>query len=59
LALDLYPTDRKERGERRVTHERIPTRCALEVVDDESLVVGDGYGVVDAMQKMMASSGMR
>jgi hypothetical protein len=59
LALDLYPTDWKERGERRLTSERIPMRCALEVIDDESPVVGDGDGVADVMQKMMASSGMR
>jgi hypothetical protein len=41
----------KRRGVGRLTGERIPVRCALELVDGEPPVVGDGDGVVDAMQK--------
>jgi hypothetical protein len=40
----------------RLTGQRIPVRCALELVDGEPPVVGDGDGVVDAMQKRTVSS---
>jgi hypothetical protein len=41
-----------------LTGERNLARCALEVDDDEFLVVDDGDGVADDMQKRTANSGM-
>jgi hypothetical protein len=58
-AIGFRSEGQKRKGERWLTGEWIPARCALGLIDGESPVVGDGDGVADAMQKMTVSSGRR
>jgi hypothetical protein len=51
----IWQTGKKEeRGG--LIGERIPVRCALEVINGESPVVGDGDGVADKMQGFVVRS---
>jgi hypothetical protein len=49
----------KKRGERRLTGDKIPARCTLEVVDGEAPIIDGGDGVADDVPGVMASSWVR